>query len=294
MIASFGLHAAVLATQFLAMDPPPGVGEVAAEPVVPIAVTIISEPTAPKPTELVATEPARTEPVPAPIAEPPAEAVPTQLSDPDPVADLVPPAVPDTAPDEAVEIAADPPTEPARLAETEPETMSAPPTFAGVSPPRKPAVPDRPRPRSRAVAKTEQTIAVSPSIPSAPARKPAGIATVNAVQEQGRDLSPSRTVTTGGAELGHIFTAPYYLDHPEPPYPAAELRRRREGVVLLRVSVAADGHVTNIVLKRSSGVSAFDRAALKAVRQWRFYPAMVGGIPTPGVADVPVRFALRR
>ncbi|WP_240791810.1 energy transducer TonB [Stenotrophomonas maltophilia] len=38
------------------------------------------------------------------------------------------------------------------------------------------------------------------------------------------------------------------------------------------------GHVSNVMVARSSGLREMDRAALTAVRQWRFDPVVADGV----------------
>lgn len=80
----------------------------------------------------------------------------------------------------------------------------------------------------------------------------------------------------------------------QPEYPPAAARVQEEGTVLVRVEVDADGRPTDVSIARRSGSRDLDRAALAAVRQWRFRPAIRDGKPAPSVAEVPVEFTLER
>ena len=66
-----------------------------------------------------------------------------------------------------------------------------------------------------------------------------------------------------------------------PAYPAEAMRRRQEGTVRLVVHVSADGTPVLVELAGSSGHPSLDKAALNAVRQWRFNPAMGATGPVP-------------
>ena len=85
---------------------------------------------------------------------------------------------------------------------------------------------------------------------------------------------------------------PVYLDQPLPRYPGVARRRRLEGVVLLRVAVAADGMPLRVELQRSSGHAVLDEAACAAVRAWRFVPASRDGHSVRAEVQVPIRFRL--
>ena len=79
---------------------------------------------------------------------------------------------------------------------------------------------------------------------------------------------------------------------PAPEYPARERRLGVEGLVEIRVAVAADGSVGSADVARSSGSAALDRAALAAVLGWRFEPALLDGVAVADAVLVPVRFVL--
>ena len=76
----------------------------------------------------------------------------------------------------------------------------------------------------------------------------------------------------------------------EPVYPAAALRSREEGTVLLRVEVDAGGLPVSVDIERSSRSRELDAAARDAVSQWTFRPAIENGQPVPSTVTVPVDF----
>jgi len=77
-----------------------------------------------------------------------------------------------------------------------------------------------------------------------------------------------------------------------PVYPPRCLRAGSEGVVKIRVLVGEDGSPQEITLAKSSGDSALDEAALTAVRDWIFVPAMRNGLPVRSLAVVPIEFKI--
>lgn len=83
-----------------------------------------------------------------------------------------------------------------------------------------------------------------------------------------------------------------YLNNPPPVYPTLARRLGEQGRVMLRVQVRADGTPAEVEINRSSGFSRLDRAALEAVRQWRFIPAQQGDAPVAASVLVPVAFTL--
>lgn len=87
---------------------------------------------------------------------------------------------------------------------------------------------------------------------------------------------------------------PVPVQMPAPRYPAQAARRGVEGVVRVRVEVGADGVPTDVAVVEGSGTRELDRAALDAVRRWRFRPGVANGQPVPGSVVVPIEFSMRR
>lgn len=119
----------------------------------------------------------------------------------------------------------------------------------------------------------------SPSQPTLPRR------TVSQPPRTASAASAASAFSTGQAEK-----SPFPSYSPSPVFPPELLARRQSGVVILRVEIDSTGRVTQCVVRQSSGFAAFDRAALEAVRQWRFEPAQNFGRPVAARVDVPIRF----
>lgn len=83
-----------------------------------------------------------------------------------------------------------------------------------------------------------------------------------------------------------------YFVNPKPNYPRAARQRGLEGVVRLDLDIDSEGCVTAIALAASSGAESLDRAAIQAVKDWRFRPAMQDGRPIAARVQVPIRFEL--
>jgi protein TonB len=102
---------------------------------------------------------------------------------------------------------------------------------------------------------------------------------------RGGDLAGAGQGGRGGG-----YTPPRFLLRYKPLYPAKARVQRLEGTVLLRVSVDAVGHVSGASLQRSCGHTLLDRAALEAVRSWRFIPAHQADRAVSATVEVPIRF----
>lgn len=87
---------------------------------------------------------------------------------------------------------------------------------------------------------------------------------------------------------------PQAVRSPAPRYPRDAQRRGESGTVVLRVHVGTDGEPEGIDLVTGSGSRSLDRAAVEAVRRWRFEPAMRDGRPVEGFVQVPITFDLGR
>lgn len=77
---------------------------------------------------------------------------------------------------------------------------------------------------------------------------------------------------------------------PPPRYPPAALRRGDRGTVVVRVQVDAAGHPAGVALVQRSGSRDLDRAAMEAIRNWRFQPAQRDGHAVAGEIEVPFDF----
>jgi protein TonB len=83
---------------------------------------------------------------------------------------------------------------------------------------------------------------------------------------------------------------PKEIYSPKPEYPELPRQANMEGTVVLKVLVDREGRVEEVLLERSSPM--FDDAAITAIRQWRFSPALMGHEPVAAWVTVPVRFVM--
>jgi protein TonB len=75
-----------------------------------------------------------------------------------------------------------------------------------------------------------------------------------------------------------------------PSYPKQAMVIRREGAVVMHVTVTDTGRIAEV--KLLSGDPVLARAAVDAVRQWRYRPALLNGKPTQSETDVTLNFKL--
>jgi protein TonB len=86
--------------------------------------------------------------------------------------------------------------------------------------------------------------------------------------------------------------SPLYSHNPPPSYPQSARVRRLEGTVELNVLVDTKGRVRDLNLRRSSGYTVLDRAAMDSVKEWRFEPGRTSCCSMEMWVVVPMVFKL--
>jgi protein TonB len=103
-----------------------------------------------------------------------------------------------------------------------------------------------------------------------------------------------QTASTGSNPEGlTAFARPLGGYQTRPRYPDSARRQGIEGEALLRFHVMTDGHVESVTVSRSAGHPELDRAAVDAVKTWRFEPARRGEEKVAVWVTLPVRFSLQ-
>lgn len=107
--------------------------------------------------------------------------------------------------------------------------------------------------------------------------------------------SDTQTAAAGFLSAPIVFEGKPRFRHPPTPaaYPSRAIELNQQGEVLVRVRLDTDGTAVEIVLHRSCGYQLLDRAALAAVREWHFHPAVRDGKAVAAWVEIPVRFHLR-
>jgi len=91
--------------------------------------------------------------------------------------------------------------------------------------------------------------------------------------------------------VGGDIVPPHRIVYTAPVYPQVAVAARIEGVVILEATIDAQGVVQNVTVLRS--LPMLDRAAIEAVRQWRYQPTRLNGQAIPIIMTVTVNFSLR-
>lgn len=110
----------------------------------------------------------------------------------------------------------------------------------------------------------------------------------------GSGIGPGEGGGTGGGPYrpGSGVTPPQLLKEVRADYTDEARRGNVSGEVVLEIIVRRDGTVGDVRILERLG-SGLDQRAVQAVRQWRFAPARMKGVPVDVVVEVAVEFRLR-
>lgn len=91
------------------------------------------------------------------------------------------------------------------------------------------------------------------------------------------------------------YVSPQLLTKEDPVYPQEAREKNQEGIAVVRLQVLENGQVGEVSLKKSSGDTALDEAAIRAVKKWHFVPAKdkETGEPVKCFTSLPVVFHLQ-
>lgn len=121
-----------------------------------------------------------------------------------------------------------------------------------------------------------------PLNPTTPSKSDQGLRQVSTQPPAGSENPPA-----------YIAARALLATHTTPAYPPLDIRLGHEGNVLLRLSIAADGAVSDASVLHSSGYDGLDRAAVAWVKEhWRYAPATRAGLAVPSTTDALVTFRL--
>jgi protein TonB len=180
-----------------------------------------------------------------------------------------------------------------------PEVPQATPPRPETVAPRRGA-PDAAAPSLEAIAATELPERRKTPPPPTPAGRPAaavasgptGDPTAPPVDGQAASAVPIAQTAVASGPTGDVARPVAAAGNPVPAYPRQARLKGWEGTVVLAVTVGPDGRCRSLAVASSSGFAVLDRAALAAVRHWRFEPARRNGLAVEAVAEVPVTFRL--
>jgi TonB family protein len=99
--------------------------------------------------------------------------------------------------------------------------------------------------------------------------------------------SPSESISVDSSSEP---SARHLIHRVEPEYPAEAREQHIQGSVVLNVQVMDDGSVGNIEIV--SGDPSLADATVRAVKQWKYQPNIVNGVPAQSLTRITVKFTL--
>jgi TonB family protein len=132
---------------------------------------------------------------------------------------------------------------------------------------------------------TQQPFEVAPdgSMPPPPPPPPAQMAFMpRDFERRVQELNPVR--------IGGTVKQPMKIRDVKPVYPPIARDAHVQGVVIIEALIGTDGSVETARVLRS--IPLLDEAALDAVRQWRFAPTTIDGVPQSTIMTLTVNFVL--
>jgi protein TonB len=103
---------------------------------------------------------------------------------------------------------------------------------------------------------------------------------------------PAPPVEPKPLRVGGIIREPRKVLHVAPLYPDIARQSRVQGTVVLEAILDTSGRVESVRVLGSHPL--LDEAAVRAVRQWRYTPTELNGVPVPVLMTITVRFSLER
>ena len=124
--------------------------------------------------------------------------------------------------------------------------------------------------------------------------KPDDPAAVTPVFQIGQEPGPGAITNLPPAGMDTFVPASALAGtHSTPDYPMLDRRLGHEGVVLLALSIDAEGSVTGASVEHSSGYDGLDAAAIAWVKaHWRYKPATRNGVAASEATKASVVFRL--
>ena len=180
--------------------------------------------------------------------------------------------------------------------EPEPIVMPEPMPLAPPEPVVQPKPVPKPQPKPQPKPKPQPLPKAVASPDPAPATAPTGTLdpepTAPATPTPAPTAAQASATTDAPAAIVMPSSSAAYLNNPRPSYPSISRRMGEQGKVMLRVFVNAQGQPEQIQIQQSSGFDRLDKAAVDAVRRWKFTPDSRNGMAEAMWNIVPINFVL--
>lgn len=135
----------------------------------------------------------------------------------------------------------------------------------------------------------ELAVAAKEAADKAAADAVAGKERADAVAARAKAAAAERSkLITDAVRVGGKVKPPTKTKDVAPVYPAAAQAAHATGAVVVEATVGPDGKVLDARVVRS--IPLLDQAALDAVQQWEYSPALLNGKPVPVIMTVRINF----
>ena len=104
-------------------------------------------------------------------------------------------------------------------------------------------------------------------------------------------LPPPPSPPPEPVRVGGNISPPAKVTDVPPVYPTVAQAARVQGGVILEAVIGLDGRVTDVKVLRA--VALLDDAAIAAMRQWKYTPTLLNGVPVPVIMTVTVNFTMQ-
>ena len=121
---------------------------------------------------------------------------------------------------------------------------------------------------------------------------PVGELTETVTVSASRTMKPSQLPGPTPVRVGGNIKAPLKIVNVNPVYPASMREAGLSGMVPIEAIISVDGSVLSARVRGGHVHPDFAAAALEAVRQWRFTPTLLNGVPVEVAMNVSVNFEL--
>ena len=107
-------------------------------------------------------------------------------------------------------------------------------------------------------------------------------------------LKPEEEEIKATFRVGGLVSKPKLIKRVAPDYPEKAKKQGIEGTVILEIIIDENGNVTDARILRSPGKHfGFNDAALKAIKQWKYEPALMDGNPVKVIYTEFIKFSLK-
>jgi TonB family protein len=103
---------------------------------------------------------------------------------------------------------------------------------------------------------------------------------------------PPADTDSGPIQVGGDVRPPEKISAPQPQYSEIARKARIQGVVIVQAIIDKQGNVTNVKVLKGLPMG-LEEAAVDAIKQWKFKPAMLNGRPVTVYYNLTVNFKLQ-